>query len=282
MAKYLVEPVIGAGGVVTTTPQLATVVASGTQYWDDVLKTAFTSDGSAWVQAPVRLLLQTGIPFVMPASGTVSAAGALSGMGVAVNAIYANAYFFFPANALSASSAAGWYFTQMSSTTAGTVFLNTYVSGVPSIPATSALIPVTAGQGAYTQLATTVSCFQFTLPANYMGPNGRLRFSLMQSNNNSAGNKFSVIQFGGNSIVSLGPTTNITNWYCREICNQGVTNAQNTGPSNMVGPAASASIAQYFAVDTTAAVTILTQTRLSVPATDTMTVESFAMELLPQ
>jgi hypothetical protein len=225
-------------------------------------------------------LLQNGIPFVTPASGTISATGALSGMGVALPTTYANAYFFFPANALSTSSAAGFYFTQMTSTTAGTVFLNAYTSGIPAIPVASARVSVTAGQGAYTQISSTTTSISITIPANTMGPNGKLRINLQQSNNNSAGQKSSVIQFGGSNSFNLGQTTNLGMWISREITNQGVTNVQSQTALTAAGPIATSTAPLYFAVDTTAAVTLNFRFALNTPATDAMTLESCSVEVI--
>jgi hypothetical protein len=228
------------------------------------------------------ILLQNGIPFVMPASGTISAAGALSGMGVALPTTYANAYFFFPANALSASSAAGWYFTRMTSTTAGIVFLNTYTSGTPSIPSTASLVSVTAGAGAYTQTSSTTTAISITLPANSMGPNGKLRFTLQQSNNNSAGTKLCNFTFGGTLFWQFALTTNLGQFVLREVVNSGVVTSQSTNAQAQQGPGSSAAAPLYLAIDTSVAQTILMRMALNTPATDAVTAEYFGVEVLPQ
>src|SRR5882757_2833907 len=107
---------------------------------------------------------QAGIAFVMPASGTISAAGVISGMGVALQATYANAYFYLPAGAVGPSSIAGWRFAQMTSTATGLLFLNQYFTGNPSVP--SVLTPVTAGAGAYTQVSTAQLAQNIDLPGS--------------------------------------------------------------------------------------------------------------------
>src|SRR5579859_1785192 len=117
--------------------------------------------------AQATLLQQTlkytanGIPFIVANTGTMGNNGALT-LGTALPSTYANAYVYLPANAISAGSAAGWYFCQFSSTTVGTVFNNTYSSGTPQIPA--ALVSfATTGPGAYTGVTTQITGPNFTI-----------------------------------------------------------------------------------------------------------------------
>jgi hypothetical protein len=227
------------------------------------------------------ILLQNGIPFVTPASGTISATGALSGMGVALPTTYANAYFFFPASALSTTSAAGWYFTQMTSTTAGTVFQNTYTSGIPSIPLTSTRVAVTAGQGAYTQVSTTNTAISFTIPANALGPNGKLRYSMLQTNNNSAGIKFVSVTIGSTLAYQTGMSgTSISNWVLKDMMNAGSTGSQSYPSQGAPGPIASTGAGLWSSIDTTQSFTVVTKHTLNTPATDAVTNEFFSIELL--
>jgi len=145
--------------------------------------------------------LSTGIPFVMASSGTMGNNGALSGL-TAVAATYPAAYVYLPANAISAGSAAGWYYAVFSSTTAATVYNNTYTSGVPTVPGSPTAF-ATTGPGAYTQTTGVyIPGPQMLLTGNAMGLNGNLRWDLQQTNNNSGNGKF--FGFYASASVALG------------------------------------------------------------------------------
>src|ERR1700693_852831 len=100
--------------------------------------------------SPVIPVIQNAIPMILPSSGTIGNNGALSAL-TALPTIYANAYLYFPAGAIVAGSLAGLYYCIMSSTTAGTIYNNTYdttLGVMPTIPANP--VPfVTPGPGAY-------------------------------------------------------------------------------------------------------------------------------------
>lgn len=284
MAKYLIEPVIGGGQITTTTIPLATAVAPGTQYFDTAVGTGtlFTSDGISWNQLnPIRLLAQSGIPFIMPSSGTFSAAGALSAL-TALDQTYANCYLFFPANAIATVSAAGFYFAQMSSTTAGTVFNNLYVSGTPTVPAASALVACTTASS-YTQTtAANITAITVTVPANALGVNGKIKVTVLEQNFNSAGAKTLGIQFGGSANgLSYAPTTNRGASIIREFYNRGVTNGQVTPVSGNFGTGLSAGVSTIISRDTTTASDITILMQLAV-ATDWIGIDAFTVEIYPQ
>lgn len=146
-------------------------------------------------------LLQTGLPFVLQSSGSVGNNGALSGI-VALPAAYTQCYMYFPANAIYAGSTAGWYYVVMPSTSAGTIYNNTYASGTPVVP--SAPTPfVTTGPGAYMQVSgAAVTALSVTVPGGSMGPHGRVVMNLMGSSANNASNKLVEVYLGGQAIMS--------------------------------------------------------------------------------
>ena len=94
-------------------------------------------------------ILQANVPVFVPSSGIMANNGAIT-LTTALDTTYANCYLYLPANAIEAGSAAGLYFAQMSSTTVGTVYNNTYTSGKHAIPSSPTAF-VTTGPGAYTQ-----------------------------------------------------------------------------------------------------------------------------------
>lgn len=130
-------------------------------------------------RAPLSLFRST-VPFVQPSSGSMGNNGALT-LTVALFAILPSAYVYLPANAIVAGSAAGWYYTTFSSTTVGTVFNNVYnpaVGGVPAIPGAPTAF-VTTGPGAFTGVVTLQQGITYTMPANTMGVNGKLRIDTL-------------------------------------------------------------------------------------------------------
>jgi hypothetical protein len=142
--------------------------------------------------------LTNGIPFVVPSSGLMGDDGALSGIAV-VGAAYANAYVYLPANAISVGSAAGWYYAIFSSTSAATVYNNTYTTGLPVVP-TSPTAFSTTGPGAYVQVAAPAINFNLTLPANTLTSYGRIEIDTYTIQ--TTGNAFTAIGAGSTYLQS--------------------------------------------------------------------------------
>ena len=142
------------------------------------------------------VVYESGIPFIVLSSGSVSAVGAISGI-TALPIAYAHAYCWFPANALATTIAAGWHYCTFSTTTAGTAYLNTYTSGVPTVPASPTA--VTDGKGAFT--GVTGEIFGPTVPigAGAMGVNGCIAFHFITRWNATAGSRTTQVRFSGNA-----------------------------------------------------------------------------------
>jgi hypothetical protein len=282
MAKFISDQVIGGGGGISTTvTPSAVAVGPGVQIWDSTIGTGtfLTSDGITFNSLnPTRLIAQSGIPLILPSSGTLSAVGALSGI-TALAATYPNCWMFFPANAIATTSAAGMYFVQMSSTTAGTVFQNTFTSGSPTIPAASALIPCTTASNYTTLTATNESVVTIPIPANSMGANGRIALRFGATNNNSAGAKQANVLWAGASLGGTSNTTNLFSPMGKYVINRGVTNSQFSDSGG--GYAAAAGAPVLSSQDTTAAVNLALALNLAT-ATDTCQIDYFYIEVTPQ
>lgn len=223
------------------------------------------------------VLAQSGIPMYMPGNGTITAGGTLALTGTALDQIFANAFFWFPANTVATVAAAGMYFVQMTSTSAGTVFLNTVTNGSPVIPTT--LVPCTTATN-YTQTtAALVSLITVTVPANTMGPNGRVKVTVQYQNDTTNTKTFSI-KFGGTQMLGTTGTANQSLSIIREILNMGVTNAQVSTASGITGTGAAAGASQRYTKDTTLAVDVTIQTQLAT-ATDWVGVDSFSVEVFP-
>jgi hypothetical protein len=227
----------------------------------------------------VTKLVAVAIPFVIAPTGTMANNGAIT-LGTALPTTYANCYINLPANAISAGSAAGWYFCQMSSATVGTVFNNTYTSGTPAIPASPTAF-VTTGPGAYTGVTGTVNAQAISIPANTLGANGVLSYQANWSFPSNGNNKTASITFGGSAVLSNTQTTQATLSVKKSIQNRGATNAQfgDNGTAG-TGVGTSGNSNAFLAVDTTTALTLQFASNIAV-ATDYMVMESFVIEVLP-
>lgn len=239
---------------------------------------AVSSSASGSGSTILQKLAASAIPFIIAPTGSMANNGAIT-LGTALPTTYANAYVFLPASAISAGSAAGWYFAQFSSTTLGTVFNNTYVSGSPVIPTPVAF--VTTGPGAFTGIITLQTMPSISIPANSMGPNGTVRYSLAFSVPNNANNKALAAAFGGTLIASVTITTAASVAMQRSFSNRGLTNSQvNDGGLGLLGPSTGGGGAVYTAFDSTQAQSLAIQGQLAV-ATDFIVLEKFLIEVIP-
>lgn len=153
------------------------------------------------------LLAGSGIPLGIPATGTMAANGALT-IGTALGLVYARIYLYFPAGAVYAASPEGFYYTEMTSTTLGTVYGNIYNPQTmePTIPAVKTPV-VDAGPGAYTGIATETTAVYATVPGGLLGTSGSVETTFLQSHTNSVGNKTCTGFFGASTFMSINATT---------------------------------------------------------------------------
>jgi hypothetical protein len=190
----------------------------------------------------------SGLPFVMPANGNITSTSGGITVGTAFDYIIGPSYAYFPANALNASSAAGWYYTVWSSTTVGIIYAETYTNGSAQIPAyPSTLTTVVA---AYTQVtAFDVVGPNFVIPGGYLGNNGVIEFSRSVNNNNSAGGKIYSVYFGGTVQQGLTQTTNPKYGIYGTIRNRGIETRQLSVSGSTGDPGAASSLPKS-AIDT--------------------------------
>lgn len=185
----LTQPVRFGGSVLDagTTQALADDIAA-----DLVARGFATSVGTpVWqssAKADTNIIAQSSVPFViMPGDGGANgcsfsgAAGAFTlSAAIISNAgtVLAGCYAYFSANFGGSTLPAGWYWTEFSSDTAGTVYANTYTSGTPRRPPTNTPITVnlTGRITATTNEVTGPNAF--LLPANSLGKNGTLEVYL--------------------------------------------------------------------------------------------------------
>jgi hypothetical protein len=160
------------------------------------------SDGTRWIPNGVQVLSRDTIAFSPAPTGTMANNGAIT-LGTALTLTYSQGlYLYLPANAISASSAAGWYWTVMSSTTVGQVFNNTYTSGAPTVPGSPTAF-ATTGPGAYTGVTTEITGPQITLNGGLAGIQGTVDLYSAVTVTNSANNKTLEWTLGGTQIFAF-------------------------------------------------------------------------------
>jgi hypothetical protein len=227
-----------------------------------------------------QILAKCAIPFVLAPTGSMANNGAIT-LGTALSTTYANCYLYLPANAINGANAAGWYFAQMSSTTLGTVFQQTYAGpGLPTIPA-SPTAWVATGPGAYTGITTLTTGPQITLPANTLGANGFLRVTHLWSTIANADVKTATVGVGAATIYSSANSGSTANTVAQTgLLNRGVQNSQVGTPLASTGLSQSAGAMLFYTIALNAAQPVSFTMTLAT-ATDFLTLEGFMIEAMP-
>lgn len=237
---------------------------------------------SGTVVPAVVKLGQANIPFVLLPSGSIGNNGAWTTSNAAQATAYPNAYCFVPLHAISASSAAGWYYCTFSTTQAATLFNNTYTSGTPTIPASPTPF-VTTGPGAYTQTTgSNIASYTLAIAGNTIGLNGTVHIEGNVSHNNSAGNKILTTNYDSYAFGTFTDTTSLNRALIGGFSNRGATNVQvPLSNSSLAVPATgSAGALTYGAIDSTATKNLVFNLQIA-SGSDGMVLESAAVELMP-
>jgi len=146
---------------------------------------AFAGALQAAIEEAADQLYYCRCPMIYAGSGTMGNNGALSAVPT-LTRTYPRAYMYFPANVIGAAVPAGWYYVQMSSATAGTVYNNVYTTGNVSFPVSPTAF-VSTGAGAFVNaVSTSIAGFNFNLPGGSLGNNGTLRMQGFVVANNTA------------------------------------------------------------------------------------------------
>lgn len=185
----------------------------------------------------VRNLLaggNSGCPQFLQSSGTMGANGALSGIG-SLQSTFGSCYLYFPTGAVYAGSLAGWYYTVMSGTTAGTVYNNRYITGDPTVP--PILVPVVdAGPGAYVQTtATDITVRSIVIPGGYLGRTGSCRITMFWGCQNTANVKTAKVNLGATQIHGVALTATYGSTHVRQFWSNGSVSQQTTPPVTQAG-----------------------------------------------
>lgn len=175
----------------------------------------------------VFVLLQCGVSIGIAPTGTMGANGAVT-LGTALNTTYSGGiWLYYPSGAVYSGSAAGFFWTVMSSTTLGTVYNNIYVPGTNAfdIPASPTAVS-DAGPGAFTGVTSEITALSVTVPGGLMGNNGSILSYGLRNHNNSAGNKTLRIKYGATTIANRNDTTSVTSAFSTSFSNMGSTSRQ--------------------------------------------------------
>ncbi len=230
------------------------------------------------------IIAQRSIPVGIAPTGSIGNNGALT-LGTALQVTHSNGiWLYFPASAISAGSAAGFYWTIMSSTTAGVIYQSTW-NGTPYIPASN--VPyVTTGPGAYTGVTTAVTLATVALAGGTMGKNGGLRTDYMVSTPGTANTKSFALALGAGTIHTRTVATLGSGVYgARDVVvvrNQGnqAVNAVFNAQAG-VGTSTSSGVVVRRTVDTSANQDITVVATMAT-ATDYMILEALTIEVMPR
>lgn len=220
------------------------------------------------------------VPVYIAATGSMGNNGALT-LGTALGRTHSNGlWLYLPTNAIQAGSTAGFYWTVMFSTTAGTVYNSTYdpAAGVfPGLGTTTAF--VSTGPGAFTGATGAISSYTLPIPAGAMGASGTVSSDFLLGATSNANAKTHVFAFGGTTYESISMASNAAFRRLVTVNNTGRTNAQvgNTSAATNVYGLNNAQ-PTVSSVDTTALVNV-TLSLNKATATDNYGVERICLRV---
>lgn len=218
------------------------------------------------------VLAQSGIPFIL-AGGTAGGGtnqftmgnnGALTTLPVLPTTYSGGAWIYMPANGIFAGSTAGWYWFVASSTTAGTVYNNQYVSGDPKLAVPATPTPfVSTGPGLVSNTLALVTGPGLTLPGGTLGPNGLVEAWLDYSIANTANFKTMSCGFAGNFSATAGINNNTGGGFVSKLVNRNSLSLNVLGRTGGYSAWSVGGASVYTAINT--AVDILIQPSLTLP-----------------
>jgi hypothetical protein len=240
--------------------------------------------GSGSALGGVRVIAQSGIPLLLPSSGTVGSTGTVTALtAMPAYATGQPCYAYLPAGYLSSSgagSAAGVYYGTFASTTSIQFYNNLLAAGslpvaIVSPTAFSGLSGGSGAQatGAYKALLTV------SVPANSLGANGRIEVNREGVVPNNANAKYIQLTWSGTTVNTATLASTAGGGAIISIQNMGVTNAQyaQNGNTGDTGAAVSSALP---AGDTTGAVNLVFNEQMAT-ATDFVIMNSYSVKLFP-
>jgi hypothetical protein len=197
----------------------------------------------AAISAPVPLWV-CGIPFVLFAGDggsngmlfTGTAGGFTLSAAVLTGFVIPVGYCYLPANAGGLGNVAGWFYFEMSSSTAGTVYNNGFTptpGELPVVPAPKTAFANPAG-GRITQTTADITMLSCSLAAGVMGANGLLKAGIKILGSATAGVKTVKLYADSTRMHIYAVSTSPIVDYEAIVQNAGALNAQVNTRSNSV------------------------------------------------
>lgn len=172
----------------------------------------------AWSSMYRQLCRIAGLPYTLTSwacpvcrapSGTMGNNGAVT-FGTAFPETFSGGIWcYFPADAIFTGSSAGLYWVIMSSTTAGTVYNNTY-DPTASYPVYLTVSPtpfVSTGPGSYTGATAEIDVASVLVPGNAIGKNGRLLSQMLVRCVANVNSKFCRGYYGGSIVGQISTSS---------------------------------------------------------------------------
>lgn len=191
-------------------------------------------------------------------------------------------FAYVPANSVSASFAAGWYYCVFSSTTAFVLFNNQYSGTGTLLPPASPTAFVATGQGSVAGVSSSVTAYQLSIPGNTLGLSGGLNVEFSLSYTNAAGTKTVAVSYGAMTFLSTSGTTTVALAGGWGFKNAGATNLQrgkNLNTNSDTGTSANAIVSGT--VDSTTNQTVAFTLTNATPASDNLVLLAGTIILLP-
>jgi len=209
----------------------------------------------AAISAPVPLWV-CGIPFVLFAGDggsngmlfTGTAGGFTLSAAVLTGFVIPVGYCYLPANAGGLGNAAGWFYFEMSSETAGIVYNNAFspvVGAIPIIPEVKTPFANPVG-GRITQTTAAVTMLSYSLAAGAIGKNGSLRILVKRLASATATSKTIKLYADSSVIYISGTTASSCLDFEAVVQNAGVINKQISTRAHTIISQATSSISLDF------------------------------------
>lgn len=190
--------------------------------------TLFYSNGAAWKPVNgIALLGKSSVVIGIAPTFTGGASGAVT-FGTALPRSGIKGFFYYAAASLETDQQAGFYWTEFTTTTAGTVYDNLYTPGTPPVrPATLTEFPdVIPGGTGVSHATDTVVAFQVSIPKDLMSDDGMLVSTTQLENNNHADDKELQVKLGAALLQTVTATTTTSTPVATRVWNTGADDEQ--------------------------------------------------------
>ncbi|MEZ0231893.1 MAG: hypothetical protein ACAH12_03565 [Methylophilaceae bacterium] len=194
---------------------------AGKAFITDLDGALFSSDGFRdWPIGGETVLMINDIPFIICAGNGIGAStglqwqgttGGFSLAGTILPQLIPACFMWFPLNQIAGkANPAGWYYTEFSTTSAGIVYNNTYVSEKPAIPAVKTpFTGITSLAWLNQDVGADIQSLKYTPPTGVFGDNGGVEINATVQTNSSGNNKTYKFKLDGSSYTFFTntPTT---------------------------------------------------------------------------